>query len=111
MASRAKKLPGETAATVPPFNAVRVNNPAMFPRIGAMIVFGFDNTYGKVTSAIPPTPMIIVAAGADFFAIPFPQIANPRATPVHTPPLASTRNKMDFPALAACSTPIGIIIP
>ena len=83
----------------------------MFPRIGPMIVNGIVRQYGKHTSAIPPKNMMITAPGADFFADLFPKIANAKLSPTHAAPLASTKNKTDFPASAACCNPRGVIIP
>ena len=41
---------------------------------------------------------MITAPGADFFADLFPKIANAKLSPTHAAPLASTKNKTDFPA-------------
>src|SRR5690625_6932297 len=76
IANKAKKLPGETAATVPPSNINRINKAATFPRIGPKTVIGFINAYGKAISPIPPANMIKDAAGADFLAIPLPNKVN-----------------------------------
>ena len=90
---------------------VRTNRENMLPRIGPTMVSGIVRQYGKQTSAIPPKNMMITAPGADFFAILLPNIANAAARPTHAAPLASTRNRTDFPVSAACCRPSGVIMP
>ena len=54
---------------------------------------------------------MIAAIGAVRFAIPRPKILTANNVPTEGPQFGSTKNKIDFPAAATCSSPNGAIIP
>ena len=45
--NKAKILPGDGTATVPPPNVWKINNDVILPKIGASTKIGFIRTYGK----------------------------------------------------------------